>query len=62
MRASDKGHKDTVTALVAAGADVNMKDDVSAVAVYEEGWVCVHVCGGVCVGVCLLCVAVRMYS
>ena len=48
--ASWNGHKDTVTALMAAGADVNMKNNVSAVvAVYDEGWDCVHVCGGVCV-------------
>ena len=49
MLASDYGHKDTVTALVAAGADVNMENNVSAAAVCDEGWDCVHVCGGICV-------------
>ena len=41
------GHKDTVTALVAAGADVDMKDNVSEAAARDVGWDCVHVCGGV---------------
>ena len=48
MRASQNGHKDTATALLAAGADVHVKNNVSAVvSVYDEGWDCVHVCGGV---------------
>ena len=51
------GHKDTVTALVAAGANVNMKSYVSALAVYDEEWDCVHVFGGVCVCTCVCCVS-----
>ena len=48
MSASQNGHKDTVTALLAAEADVNMQRNVSAVvSVYDEGWDCVQVCGGV---------------
>ena len=49
MYASVNGHKDAVTALVAAGANVDMKDYVSAAAVRDEGRDCVRMCCGVCV-------------